>query len=51
MEQERILGRLEAKFGPDFRGGWEKELIPNENEELFKESPSHSYLYYRKCPT
>jgi hypothetical protein len=36
------LGRLEAKHGPDFRGGWERELIPDENEELFKESPSHS---------
>jgi hypothetical protein len=38
----RELGRLEAKIGPDFRGGQEKELIPDVNEELFKESPSHS---------
>jgi hypothetical protein len=42
------LERPEANLGRDFRGGRERELIPYENEELFKESPSHSSLYYEE---
>jgi hypothetical protein len=42
------LWRLEAKLGPDLRGGQEREIIPDENDELFKESPSHSPLYHKE---
>jgi hypothetical protein len=28
------LWRLEAKLGPDLRGGQEREIIPDENDEL-----------------
>jgi hypothetical protein len=43
-----VLGRLEAKLGPDLRGGRERKLIPDENEELFKDSPFHSPLYHKE---